>query len=421
MDKSTHLITLENLRSALSNFDMSFGVSNRLFRLAIVSEILDTSCLFEQLFDAWSLRLPFGEGPDADVNFEYWKDLTTWKELLDNAQQNLCIDTYPLDLGNGLSSEDIRGNRRKNYAKNLKAALRSAKYGDIQNVTDFAKLIANDKSGMMTFGNMVFNAVRTLHTVLGKIEELLNNPPKELFQNYYEQQRERFTDEIDSAMQRIKDIMHESIAERRKINRLKEMRDDIVSKLRESGFLTDLKGTYTHYDIEDYRADNNCPELTDEFVLERLVLEDLLTDDMQLDRKKIAKHIYEHRKTLSRETIAIFFIYAEVTPEIERLLGVLKDFDTKHDVKEDKQGNDSALVLSLTFEKREDAIKLLQNLEGLEFFDSINTTGIAVQDDGELGGLRYAMTITCVYHVELPPPPETTAATETTESAESKE
>ena len=32
-----------------------------------------------------------------------------------------------------ISSEDIRGNRRKNYAKNLKAALRSAKYGDIHN------------------------------------------------------------------------------------------------------------------------------------------------------------------------------------------------------------------------------------------------------------------------------------------------
>ncbi len=336
MDKSTHLTTLENLRSALSVFDMSFGVSNRLFRLAIVSEILDTACLFEQLFDAWSQRLPYGEGPDADVNFEYWKDLNTWKELLDNSQQNLCIDTYPLDLGNGLSSEDVRGNRRKNYAKNLKAALRSAKYGDIQNVTDFAKLIANDKSGMMTFGNMVFNAVRTLHTVLAKIEELLNNPPKELFQRYYEQQRERFTDEIDNAKQRIKDIMRESIAERRKINRLKEMRDDIVSKLRESGFLTDLKVAYTHYDIEDYRADNNCPELTDEFVLERLVLEDLLTDDMQPDRMKIAKHIYEHRKTISRETIAIFFIYAEVTPEIERLLDVLKDYDTKHETKEKK-------------------------------------------------------------------------------------
>ena len=337
MDKSTHLITLENLRSALSTFDMSFGVSNRLFRLAIVSEILDTACLFEQLFDAWSQRLPYGEGPDADVNFEYWKNLTTWEELLDNAQQNLCIDTYPLDLGNGLSSEDIRGNRRKNYAKNLKAALRSAKYGDFQNVTDFAKLIANDKSGMMTFGNMVFNAIRILHTVLGRIEELLNNPPQELFQNYYEQQRERFTDEIDTVKQKIKDIMHESIVEKRKINRLKEMRDGIVDALRESGFLADLKNAYTHYDVEDYRNDNNCSELSDDIVLERLVLEDLLTDDKQLDRLKIAKHIYEHRKTMSRNTISSFFIYAEVIPEIERLLLVLKNYDIRLKPEDDEQ------------------------------------------------------------------------------------
>ena len=336
MDKSTHLITLENLRSALSNFDMSFGVSNKLFRLAIVSEILDTACLFEQLYDAWNQRLPYGEGPDADVDFVYWKDINTWGDLLDNAQQNLCIDNYSLDLGNGQSSDDIRGNRRKNYTKNLKTALRSAKYADFQNVTDFAKLIGNDKSGMMTFGNMVFNAIHSLHTVLGKIEDLLKNPPQELFQNYYEQQRERFADEIDNAKQKIKDIMHESIVEKRKINRLKEMRDGIVDALRESGFLTDLKTAYTHYDIEDYRNDNNCPELSDEIVLERLVLEDLLTDDMQLDRKKIAKHIYEHRKTLSRETIATFYIYAEVSPEIERLLDVLKDYDTKHEAKEEK-------------------------------------------------------------------------------------
>ena len=188
----------------------------------------------------------------------------------------------------------------------------------------------------MTFGNMVFNAIHSLHTVLGKIEDLLKNPPQELFQNYYEQQRERFADEIDNAKQKIKDIMHESIVEKRKINRLKEMRDSIVDALRESGFLTDLKTAYTHYDIEDYRNDNNCPELSDEIVLERLVLEDLLTDDMQLDRKKIAKHFYEHRKTLSRETIATFYIYAEVSPEIERLLDVLKDYDTKHEAKEEK-------------------------------------------------------------------------------------
>ena len=37
-----------------------------------------------------------------------------------------------------------------------------------------------------------------LYSFLGKIEGLLNNPPQELFQNYYEQQRERFVDEIDN-------------------------------------------------------------------------------------------------------------------------------------------------------------------------------------------------------------------------------
>ena len=348
MDKSTHLITLENLHSALSFFDMSFGVSNRLFRLAIVSEILDTTCLFEQLYDAWSLRLPYGEGPDNDVNFEYWKDLSTWKDLLDNAQQNICIDNYSLDLGNGQCSDEIRGNRRKNYTKNLKAALRSAKYGDYQNVTDFAKMISNDKSGMMTFGNMVFNAIQCLYSILGKIEGLLNNPPQELFQNYYEQQRERFVDEIDNTKQKIKDVMHEPIVEKRKINRLKEMRDDILDALRDSGFLTDLKAVYTHYDIEDYRNDNNCHDLSDDIVLECLALEDLLTSEKQFDRIKIAKYIYEHRKTLSRETIATFYVYAEVSPEIERLLDILKDYDAKHGVSQDANKDHQVVNISLT-------------------------------------------------------------------------
>ena len=90
MDKSVHLVTLEKLRTALSSFDMSFGVSNKLFRLAIVSEILDTTCLFEQLLESWKQRLPFGEGPDADVDFDYWKDMSIWSELQSNAQQNVC-------------------------------------------------------------------------------------------------------------------------------------------------------------------------------------------------------------------------------------------------------------------------------------------------------------------------------------------
>ena len=336
MDKSVHLVTLEKLKTALSSFDMSFGVSNRFFRLAIVSEILDTTCLFEQLLESWKQRLPFGEGPDVDVDFDYWKDMSIWKELQSNAQQNVCIDNYPLDMGNGMSSEDLHGKRRKTYAKNLKAALKSASYADSANVLEFAKLLGNDNSGMMTFGNMVFSATHSLHSVLGKIQDFLNNPPEELFQSYYEQQKERFSGEINMAFQKTKEIMRDSISEKRKINRLKEMCDSIVNALRESGFLTDLKKAYTHYDVEDYRDDNNCKDLSDDIVLERLVLDDLLTDDMQLDRKKIARHIYEHRKTMSRKTISSFYIYAEVIPEIKRLLNVLKDYDTKHDAMEVK-------------------------------------------------------------------------------------
>ena len=43
MAKSEYLETLEKLQNALTQFDMSFGVSNRIFRLALVSEILDTT------------------------------------------------------------------------------------------------------------------------------------------------------------------------------------------------------------------------------------------------------------------------------------------------------------------------------------------------------------------------------------------
>ena len=180
MDKSVHLVTLEKLQTALSSFDMSFGVSNRLFRLAIVSEILDATCLFEQLLESWKQRLPFGEGPDADVDFDYWKDMSIWSELQSNAQQNVCIDNYPLDMGNGLSSEDLRGKRRKSFTKNLKAALKSSNYADSANVVEFAKMLANDNSGMMTFGNMVFSAIHSLHSVLDEIQSFLDNPPEEL-------------------------------------------------------------------------------------------------------------------------------------------------------------------------------------------------------------------------------------------------
>lgn len=331
MIKSEYLETLEKLQNALIQFDMSFGVSNRIFRLALVSEIIDTTCLFEQLYESWCEHLPFGEGPDADVDFTYWKDYNSWDSLLNNANQNACIDDYPIDMGNGFTSDKVNGNRRKNYLKSLNKVLRLSEYLGKDAASSFVKTINSNKTHMMTFGNMVYQALVPLLLTFSKIETHLAAPPYEMFSDYFEQQRGRFSDKIDDAFQKIRDIMCESISEKRKKNRLKEMKDDITKALRKSGFLTDLKRAYTHYDIDDYRNENNCPHLNDDIVLEYLVLEDLLTDDMQFDRKKIAKHIYEHRKTMSLDTIASFYVYAEVIPEIERRLVALKGYDSIHD------------------------------------------------------------------------------------------
>lgn len=356
MEKSQYLETLEKLQGALNLFDMSFGVSNKIFRFALVSEILDTVCLFEQLYDSWLEHLPFGEGPDVDVDFEYWKDLSNWGNLLDGARQNACIDDYPIDMGNGVTTDKVNGNRRKNYLKILNSVLRRSKYEGKEHASNFVKSVNSDKSHMITFGNMVYEALTPLLLVLGKIEGHLISPPEELFQDYYVQQKERFSKDIADAIKKTKDIMHEQIPERRKINRLKELRDRIVKTLRESGFLIGLMGFYNIYDADDYRHEHNCPNLSDEETLERMALEDILTDDKQLDRKKISKHIFDNRKTLSRESIASFYIYSELMPEIERLLSVLKNYDVKHEAKNE------SLPLTLSNSKCERQIIINQTI-----------------------------------------------------------
>lgn len=357
MAKSEYFETLEKLQNALTQFDMSFGVSNRIFRLAIVSEIIDTACLFEQLYESWCECLPFGEGPDADVDFAYWKELSSWETLLNSAKQNACIDDFPFDMGNGLTSDRMPPNRRKTYLKTVNSVLRHSKYAGKETMSDFVKTINNDKAHMMTFGNMVFDALSSLLLVFSKKEKHLANPPQNLFPEYYVMQKKRFSDEINLAMQKTKEIMRESIPEKRKINKLKEMRDTIVKALRESGFLNNLKKSYTHYDVEDYRKEHNCQNVSDDVVLERLVINDLLTDDMQYDRGVIARYIYEYRKMLSQEAISSFYIFAEIIPEIERLLNVLKDCENKCDMNKDnivtgladsKQGDNGMSVQNFT-------------------------------------------------------------------------
>lgn len=323
-DKSLHLQTLEKLQTALENFDPSFMVSNKLFRLALVSEILDTTCMFEQLYCAWSQQLPFGEGPDADVDFEYWKEYSTWRNLVDCAQQNVCINSTTVELGNGMTSDNAPIKRRKNYKKNLNAVFKHTNYPDTQHAIDFFKLIENDKSGMLTFGSIVYNAVQSLILVLNKIHLLLENPSNEqLFVAYYDKQLARFKTELTDWDLRIKNKMKEPIQERRKANALHQLQDDLREALRTSGFLNDLMAGITKYDVNDYREANPGIELSDDQVKEELALNDLHTPSGEPDKMQIAQYIYSHRNQFSSETISSFFSYIIINKEIEKRLSLM--------------------------------------------------------------------------------------------------
>lgn len=322
-EKSSHLETLERLQHSMDNFDAAFSVSNKLFRLAIVSEILDTTCMFEQLLGAWEKRLPIGEGPDADIDFAYWSDMSTWSDLQESAQQNLCIDTTSMDLGNGVTTDELRGNQRKSYARNLKTVLKSSHYVQAPAVVEFVKFIEADKSGTMTFGNMVFYALHQLCLVLRKIHSLQNAPNEQLFIAYYDQQLSRFKPELTEWNLRIKNKMREPIQDRRKVNALHQFKDDLRESLRNSGFLNDLMDDITKYDVNDYREANADIELSDDQVKEEVALNDLHTSTGEPDKKQIAHYIYTHRKQFSRETIGTFFTYIITNIEIEKRLTLM--------------------------------------------------------------------------------------------------
>lgn len=316
MAKSEYLETLEKLQNALTQFDMSFGVSNRIFRLALVSEILDTACLFEQLYESWSEYLPYGEGPDADVDFAYWKNLSTWDTLLDSAKQNACIDDFPLDMGNGVTSDRIHGNRRKTYLKTINSVLRHSKYAGKEPTSVFVKTVNSDKTHMITFGNMVFDALTSLLLVLNKIENLISNPPQGLFLNFYEMQYNRFCKQWLLYRTRIVEILQEDLSNKRKCNKLYALKDEVWKNLYDSNFLDALKDGVNIYDIHDYQKEHLDTSKTEDEIREVLALAELVDNEVKPYKEKVGKYIFEYRKSLSYDDISTFFVYLDAIPVI---------------------------------------------------------------------------------------------------------
>lgn len=357
-EKSLHLHTLENLHSALDHYDTSFIVSNKLFRLALVSEILDTTCLFEQLYCAWCKKLPFGENADADVDFEYWKSYNNWDEFLEKAQQNACIDDADMDLGNGLTTNDIKEKRRKTYSKNLYSAFKHAKYVEGKTVSEFFKNIEKDKYGSITYGNIVFGAIQHLLLILSKINDLLQKPSDDLLLKYSEQQKERFLNECQEAVSNVQRICDGSYSNRRKINLLKEYRDKLKTELSNSKLLELIGNEFTKYDIEDYRSQHGKNSMTDDEIRTELSLNELMDEYNSGKIANINMLLFKNRRLISRTAVCSFFVYAEILPILKKKMNLLD----KEQEKNPKLSFDSAIATAI--QQNTDAVK--ENTKALE-------------------------------------------------------
>lgn len=321
-EKSIHLETLEKLQSALRDFDMSFSTSNKLFRMAIVSEIIDTIGLFEQLAEAWKTNLPFGEGPDADVDFQYWSNMDNWENLHVRAMQNECVDGFPISLGNGQTSDDVSKRKKSTYAKYYNSVLKSIRYEDKEPTINFLKRLLDDKTGTTSFGNIVFYALLQLVSAIEKANNALQSPSETALLKYYDAQLHRSRAFILLGMRRIKEISQDTtITDKRKENNLRAMKDDLRDTLRESHFLEDIKGTFNQYDIADYRKDNiQHGHLPEERILDILALSEFFDKEGNPCKTKIARYIFNHRRTLRDVDIATFYAYIVVVPIIDEYL-----------------------------------------------------------------------------------------------------
>ena len=147
---------------------------------------------------------------------------------------------------------------------------------------------------------------------------------------------------------------------------------------------------------------------------EKVQLEQTLVEYQEAEQ--IAK-----RHTLSQNTLASvveFNEYTSNTDQLAEIIGRLEEVTPKTIIYDTISSNDSSLLLSLKSKTREDIIKLLDELQSMEYFDDVSTSGLTQEEDGETGGISYALTIMCVYHVELPPPPPETQPAETTAASE---
>ena len=317
---SIHKEALEKLQLMLKNYDMSFGISNKMFRMAIVLEILNVQSLFDQLLHKWQTKLPIGEGPDADIDFTEWCNYNKWRELIDAARQNVCIENLSIDCGNGLYIDDFAKSFKRGFKKNMTSVFKST-FGTKRNeLLEPFQTIIDDKDGVLTYGEMVFHAINLLLSTLREIDRLLKNPTDEQLLQYYSALDAAFISDYRNIENRISETHKQDKPNRKKENDLRALRDELFEKLIKSGVLNDKLEHCNQYEVHDFLKEH-VGEFSEDFARLIVSVEDFGDITNDTTKVKFAQYLFERRKDFHIEQISTLFVYLHEVKNISMNIG----------------------------------------------------------------------------------------------------
>ncbi len=344
---STHREALEKLQLMLKNFDMSFGTSNKLFRVAIVMEILNVQCLFEQLYAKWQEDLPWGVDADADINFAEWAGYQTWADLISSARQNICIDNIPVDLGNGTFAADIAKFVKKGFNKNLKAVFKSSFSNNWQGVLEPYMALTTDKESVLSYGEMVYYAIEQLRTTLYHIDRLLRNPSDAQLLKYYNAIDRECYIAWHPIEGKIADIHKSDLPQKKKENNLKAYRDELINDLIRSKILDEKLEHCNNYDVKDFMNEHKDEYSEDSARIIVTVDEfgDLSKDATKI---KIARYLFEQRHDFPVPCLHQFFAYLHGFPLVNKHLQYVTADKTERRPKEPAQQDRTYITFTMS-------------------------------------------------------------------------
>lgn len=344
---STHREALEKLQLMLKNFDMSFGTSNKLFRVAIVMEILNVQCLFEQLYAKWQEDLPWGVDADSDINFAEWGGYQTWDDLISSARQNICIDNIPVDLGNGNYASDIAKFVKKGFNKNLKIVFKSSFNEKWREVAEPYITLTSDKESVLSYGEMVFYAIEQLRSTLRNIDRLLRNPSDAQLLRFYNTIDRECYQGWHPIEGKIADIHKSDFPQKKKENNLKAYRDELIEGLIQSKILDEKLEHCNNYDVKDF-INEHKDAYTEESA--RIIVTVDEFGDLSKDSTKIniARYLFEQRHDFPVPCLHPFFAYLHGFPLVNKHLQYLAAGKNERRPKEQEQRDRTYITFTMS-------------------------------------------------------------------------